>query len=150
MGRDEKNGDELRTGMPARYRAVLAVIGLLATAVVTLSTGQAWAGVAMLLVFVSAGRLTARIRCDGTGIHVRVAGIFSTTVAYADLVGVAPGPETGLLEGMGLRILRGGGTGFLVGGPTLRIRSKGAWFLVSCADPEAGVELIRTRSGLTF
>ncbi|MDN3935917.1 hypothetical protein QWJ39_06285 [Arthrobacter sp. YD4] len=146
MGRDEKSGDELRTGMSVKYRAVLAVIGLLAAAVVTLSTGQAWAGVAMLLVFVSLGRMTARIRCDGTGVHLKVAGLFSTTVAYADIVDVTPGPETGL----GLRVLRGGGTGYLVGGPTLRIRANGAWVLVSCADPDAGVELIRARGGLAL
>lgn len=150
MGRDEKSGDEPRTGMSVKYRAVLAVIGLLAAAVVTLSTGQAWAGVAMLLVFVSVGRMTARIRCDGTGVHLKVAGLFSTTVAYADIVDVTPGPETGLGEGMGLRVLRGGGTGYLVGGPTLRIRANGAWVLVSCADPDAGVELIRARGGLAL
>jgi len=149
MGREEIAGDELRTGMPVKYRAVLAVIGLLAAAVVTLSTGQAWAGVAMLLVFVSVGRMTARIRCDGTGVHLKVAGLFSTTVAYADIVEVTPGPETGLLEGMGLRVLRGG-TGYLVGGPTLRMRANGAWVLVSCADPDAGVELIRARGRLAL
>ncbi|WP_160667924.1 hypothetical protein [Pseudarthrobacter sp. ATCC 49987] len=74
---------------------------------------------------------------------MRVAGLFSTKIAYKEITVVSTGPSTGIREGMGLRVLPGGGTGYLVGGPTVRIQGAGTWLLVSCADPEAAVVRIR-------
>jgi hypothetical protein len=99
----------------------------------------------MALVFVWALRMSARIRFEDAGLSVRVAGLFSTKIAYRDITAVTTGPSTGLGEGMGLRILPGGGTGYLVGGPTIRIQTASGWLLVSCADPERAIVHIRTR-----
>ncbi|MGP4033486.1 hypothetical protein [Pseudarthrobacter sp. 1C304] len=144
MKRGESVRPELRTGMPAKYQGLLAAVGFVAVMVLSLA-GQVWLGPVMALVFVSALRMSARIRFEDAGLSVRVAGLFSTTIAYREITTVATGPSTGLREGMGLRILPGGGTGYLVGGPTIRIQTAGAWLLVSCADPAGAVAYIRTK-----
>ena len=107
--------------------------------------GQVWLGPVMALVFVSALRMSARIQFEDAGLSVRVAGLFSTKIAYREITAVATGPSTGLREGMGLRLLPGGVTGYLVGGPTLRIQTANGWLLVSCADPAGAVAYIRTK-----
>lgn len=135
---------ELRTGMPAKYQGLLAAVGVVAVVVLS-AAGQVWLGPVMALVFVSALRMSARIRCEYAGLSVRVAGLFSTKIAYRDITAVTTGPSTGLREGMGLRILPGGGTGYLVGGPTIRIQTTSGWLLVSCADPERAVVHIRSQ-----
>lgn len=142
MMRGENARAELRTGMPPRYQAVLAGVGF-AAAIVLSVTGQPWLGLTMALVFVPALRMNARIRFEEAGLSVRVAALFSTTIAYKEISAVSTGPSTGLREGMGLRILPGGGTGYLVGGPTIRIQCAGTWLLITCADPEDAVARIR-------
>lgn len=135
---------ELRTGMPAKYQGLLAAVGFVAVVVLS-AAGQVWLGPVMALVFVSALRMSARIRCEDASLSVRVAGLFSTKIAYREITAVTTGPSTGLREGMGLRILPGGGTGYLVGGPTVRIQTASGWLLVSCADPERAVVHIRSK-----
>ena len=143
MRRRENARAELRTDMPTRYQAGLAGVGFVAAIVLSL-TGQPWLGLAMALVSVTALRMNARIRFEEASLSVRVAALFSTTIPYREITAVSAGPSTGLREGMGLRILPGGGTGYLVGGPTVRIQGAGIWLLISCADPEDAVRRIRT------
>lgn len=143
MKRGESARAEFRTGMPTRYQTVLTGVGFVAVIVLSV-TGQPWLGLVIALVFVSALRMNARIRLGETDLSVRVAGLFSTTIAYREITAVSAGPSTGIREGMGLRVLPGGGTGYLVGGPTIRIQGgAGTWLLVSCADPVAAIVRIR-------
>lgn len=46
---------------------------------------------------------------------------------------------------MGLRLLPGEGTGYLVGGPSIRLRSGNTTIIASCAAPEELVSLITAR-----
>ncbi|WAP52053.1 hypothetical protein OL239_01630 [Arthrobacter sp. ATA002] len=79
--------------------------------------------------------MTARVRVGGEGLHIRVAGIISTEVKYREIRAISAGPVTGLRYGMGLRVLPEG-TGYLVGGPSVRIECAGGDVLVSCGEPD--------------
>ncbi|GLB68962.1 hypothetical protein [Arthrobacter mangrovi] len=68
--------------------------------------------------------------------------MFSTEVLYRDITEISAGPTTGLLQGMGLRILPRQGTGYLVGGPTVQIRTGNSTLLVSCTRPEEFIECL--------
>lgn len=135
---------EFRTFMPLRYRAVLAGVGLAAVTVLLATGRRPWLAVLVAAAFLAALTMSVRVRLDEVGLSVRVAGVFSTSIPYQEIAAVSAGPATGLLHGMGLRLLPGGGTGYLVGGPSVRIQCRNASVLVSCADPQALVTGIRS------
>ena len=133
--------------MPTRYRVVLAAIGVPAVLIVLAAGPSPWLASLVAAVFLAAMMMTVRIRLEEAAVSIRVAGIFSTSIAYADLSTVSVGPATGLREGMGLRILPGEGTGYLVGGPSVRLQFADSAVLVSCADPEALIAGVSARIG---
>jgi hypothetical protein len=143
-----KNGTRyptFRATMPRRYRMALAVLGLVTTAclVAAGAGGQPvllFAAAAVAALFAALMTMAARLQLREHGVGISVAGLFSTEVRYRDISDVAVGPVTGLLQGMGLRILPGRATGYLVGGPTVRIRCGNATLLVSCTRPEEFIE----------
>jgi hypothetical protein len=141
MGEDAKPV-ELRTYVPLRYRAVLAVVGIAAVFILLAAARWPWLAVLVAAVFLATMSMTVRIRLDELGLSIRVAGLFSTTIPYQEISAVSAGPATGFLQGMGLRILPGGGTGYLVGGPSVRIHCSNTTVLVSCADPQGLVQRI--------
>lgn len=125
--------------MPVRYRLILGLLGLVSaagTVAAALDTDPAalWVGVFILVIFVPVLLMTARVSVGGQGVRIRVA-FFSTEIAYREITAVSAGPVTGLREGMGLRILPDG-TGYLVGGPSVRIDCGSTAVLVSCREQE--------------
>ena len=129
-----------RTAIPTRYRLVLGILGLAVLAGTTLAALEAGPGVLVTGIFTAAiiapmVFMTARIRVGAASLQIRVAGVFRTEVPYRDMRTVSVGPVTGLRYGMGLRILPEG-TGYLVGGPSVRIQCLGSDVLVSCSEPE--------------
>jgi uncharacterized membrane protein YhhN len=136
---------ELRTYMPMRYRSTLAVICIAAVSIL-LATGP-WLLLAGLVAAAFAAALTmnVRIRLDEVGLSIRVASFFSTTIPYHEISAVSAGPVTGFRQGMGLRILPGGGTGYLVGGPSVRIQCGDNAILVSCASAQKLVARVDAR-----
>lgn len=148
----ESVGTTFRAHMPRRYRIGLLLIGALATivTVVPIITGQmelAGGVIAVLLaaVFIAISLMHVAVRLNGNDLGIRVAGVFATTISYRDISDVAPANETGIAEGMGLRILPNSTTGYLVGGPTVRITTGRSAVLVSSATPEKLVEAIEHR-----
>ena len=135
----------VRTLMPARYRALLAAVGLAAVSV--LVTMTPWPGLAVVIAtaLAAAMMMTVRIRLEQTCLSIRVAAVFGTTIPYRDISAVSVGPTTGIVQGMGLRLLPGEGTGYLVGGPSIRLRSGNTTIIASCAAPEELVSLITSR-----
>lgn len=141
-----------RTRMPWGYRLGVLLLG----AVVTI--GVAWgmaadgmngavlvpALLAALFLFVALMQVTVRL--ESTEVSVRVSGIFATRIPYHQIDDVAPGRPTGITAGMGLRILPNSTTGYLVGGPSIRITTGSTAVLVSCDSPEKLSEAIRDRS----
>ena len=82
-------------------------------------------------------RMQTVVRLGADEVRIRVAGVFSTTIPYRQITGVAPDRTTGLREGMGLRLLSNRTTGYLVGGPSVRINtSSGTAVLVSSNMPQ--------------
>lgn len=129
-----------RAAIPLRYRVILGTLGFVAvagSAVAALEGGTAALVTAAFIavVFVPVLLMTAKVSLSGQGIGIRVAGFFSTEVPYREITAVTAGPMTGLREGMGLRILPDG-TGYLVGGPSVRIETGKTAVLVSCSHPE--------------
>ncbi|MCQ1954787.1 hypothetical protein [Arthrobacter sp. zg-Y238] len=128
-----------RTGLPARYRLTLGLLGLVAaggTVIATLEAGPMplVLGLLIAVVFVAVLMMTARIRVGPESVQIRVV-VFATEIPYPDITRATAGPVTGLAEGMGLRILPGA-TGYLVGGPSVRIECGQSAVLVSCREPE--------------
>jgi hypothetical protein len=136
-----------RAAMPRRYRVSLALLGLVTTAGLVAAgadgqPGLLFAAAAVAALFAAITMMATRLQLRENGVRISVAGLFSTEVRYRDIADVAVGPATGLLHGMGLRILPGRTTGYLVGGPTVRIRCGDATLLVSCARPEEFIECL--------
>lgn len=139
---EDSNAVGFRTFIPLRYRAVLAAVGIAAVSI--LWATAPWPGLAVLVaaVFIAVMTISVWTRLDEVGLSIRVAGLFGTTIPYREISAVSPGPNTGFVQGMGLRILPGGGTGYLVGGPSVRIQCGNTTVLVSCADPQGLVARI--------
>ncbi|MCC9146251.1 MULTISPECIES: hypothetical protein [unclassified Arthrobacter] len=129
-----------RTVMPVRYRLIVGLLGFAATGgtvLATLGAGPApfVVGLLMALAFSAVVMMTARVGVGPGSVQIRVAAVFATEIPYREIRGVSAGPVTGLREGMGLRILPGA-TGYLVGGPSIRIECGPIAVLVSCREPE--------------
>lgn len=128
------------TVMPFRYRIVIGCLGFTATAgsvVAVWETGP-WAlavGLFMAVVFLPVLFMKTRISVGAQDLQVRVLRVFSTKIRHRDITGLSAGPVTGLREGMGLRVLPDA-TGYLVGGPSVRIECGKSALLVSCNDPD--------------
>ena len=140
-----------RTAIPVRYRVVLGSLGFAAAAgsvIAALEEGPGLLAMGLLMaaVFAPVMMMTARIEVGEQGVRIRVAAIFSTEIRYREITGVSAGPVTGLREGMGLRILPDG-TGYLVGGPSVRIECGGTAVLVSCSDPGRLLDAVAPRLG---
>ena len=126
--------------MPTRYRLILGALGVAAVAgpVAAARAADLWAllvGVLLAVVFSAVLLMTARIQVDSQGLRIRVAGVMGTYIHYREMTAISAGPVTGLRYGMGLRILPDG-IGYLVGGPSVRIRCRSGDVLVSCNSPD--------------
>lgn len=92
--------------------------------------------------------MQASVRLNATEVSIRVVGIFSTTIPYHRIDEVAPWKSTGIASGMGLRVLPNETTGYLVGGPSVRITTGRTAVLVSSNAPEKLSEAIERRRAL--
>ncbi len=126
--------------MPLRYRLVLGLLGLPGAAGCVLAVAEGGraaviTGVLVAGLFLAVIMITVHLHVGEEGLRIRVAGIFSTEVPYREMTAVSRGPVTGMRYGMGLRILPEG-TGYLVGGPSVRIECRTGNLLVSCSHPD--------------
>lgn len=99
----------------------------------------------MLLIGVALGFSRVKITAGDEGLAGRCMGIIHVNVAWSEILSVEEGPETGVLEGAGYRVLTGGRVGLLVGGPSVEVRSSRKTYLLSVADSRAVAEEIRRR-----
>ena len=126
--------------MPARYRLIRGLLGFAAaggTVLAALEAGPvaAAAGLLVAALFGAVVLMSARIRVGPKSVQIRAAAVFAAEIPFRDITRVSAGPVTGFGEGMGLRILPGA-TGYLVGGPSVRIEFGQSAVLVSCSEPE--------------
>ncbi|MET3949125.1 hypothetical protein ABIB49_003851 [Arthrobacter sp. UYCu512] len=142
------------TLMPGSYRVGVLILGVLTTSAVVIPLSAEIPSVmslvlAILLValFAAAFLMQAVVRLGTNGVHIRVAGVFRTTIHYDQITGAAPDRVTRVREGMGLRILPNKTTGYLVGGPSVRINTSGGTaVLVSSKTPAELSEAIGRRT----
>lgn len=146
------SGPEFRARMPRRYRISLLAIGAAAVAATLLplafdDMGLLGIGVAALTatLFLLFARMQTVVRLETEELSIRVAGLFSTSVPYRSVSEASPDADTGFIQGMGLRKLGNRTTGYLVGGPTVRIRTGDSAILVSTESPEELASAIQDR-----
>jgi hypothetical protein len=154
-----QDGSELTfaTRMPGPYRAGVLILGLLATSAVVVPLSAEVSSVTSLVLvilfavlFIAVFSMRAVVRLGTNGVHIRVAGIFTTTIPYEHITEVATDRVTGVREGMGLRVLPNKTTGYLVGGPTVRVFTSGGTAVLFSSDtPDELSEALRRRSGAT-
>lgn len=143
--------ETFRTHMPARYQRVFLLIGALTTLgsstamAPTSMTGAILVGTLIAAVFLAAILMQATVRLEANKVSIKVAVIFATTIPYDTIDNVTAGETTGIAAGMGLRILPNNTTGYLVGGPSVRITTGGTAVLVSSNTPEKLLEAIEHR-----
>ena len=149
--REQSQEETFRTRMPARYRVGLLLFGALATIGATLAmatasvVGAVVVAALLTAVFLAVVLMQARVRLEARQVRIRVAGIFATTIPYHTIDEVTPWKSTGIAAGMGLRVLPHGTTGYLVGGPSVRITTGSTAVVVSANTPEKLSEAIEHR-----
>jgi hypothetical protein len=135
--------------MPRRYLLILLGVGVLAGGGTVLggALGEEptaiWAGALTLALFLALalGRATMTAH-PREGLVVSVYGIFRAEIPWESIEGVERAAPTGLLAGMGLRRLRGGVTGYLVGGDSVLITTRDGRYRVSVRRPDRVVQEI--------
>ncbi len=98
-----------------------------------------------LLLVAAVCRMRVVITTDAEALHARCMGIFQRHFRWEEITSIEPGPDTGFSAGMGLRMLPGGVTGLLVGGPSVRLRCSGQEHLLSTSNPEHVIAEIQSR-----
>lgn len=79
-------------------------------------------------------------------IRIKTCFLFSTEIDYGEIASAQVGPVTGLKEGAGLRLLTGGRTGYLTGGPSISLTlTSGKIILVSAQKPEEVLQALKPR-----
>lgn len=87
---------------------------------------------------------STRIDLLEDSIRIRTMRFFSTEINYAEIASAQVGPITGLKEGAGLRLLTGGRTGYLTGGPSISLTlTNGKTILASAQKPEEVLQALK-------
>lgn len=108
--------------------------------------GAALVAVLLAIVFLSVALMQVTVKLEPTGVSIRVARIFATEIPYHQIDEVGPDRPTGIAAGMGVRMLPNSTTGYLVGGPSVRITTGRTAVLVSSDAPEKLSDAIRAAS----
>ncbi len=142
-----------RTRMPARYSIGLLLLGAVVTVMVPLalvsegSTGAAAVAVLLAVLFLGIALMRVTVRVGAGEVSIILAGIIRTAIPYHRIDAVSVAVPTGIAAGMGLRILPNSTTGYLVGGPAVRVTTGSTAVVVSAGRPEELVAAIGRRRG---
>ncbi|NVC25337.1 hypothetical protein E7Z53_18120 [Kocuria salina] len=142
---------EFRTRFPARHRVMLR---LLAVAVTIVGLVPVIAGNVGMVGVVATAVIAAPfwwlaffqtvVDLEAEAVAIRYGGIFGRRVPYDQILEVRESPTRGFIAGWS-SVSISGITGYLVGGPTVRIDTKPTAVLVSTDQPRRLVEEIRQR-----
>lgn len=100
----------------------------------------------LLLVLTLFMKVTLEVKRD----HLRIrmfAGLYQQRIPLANIQAVAVGPNTGILNGAGLRV-RPGALMCIVGGPSVELTLKEHNIVVSVQDPQAAIRAIQRARGV--
>lgn len=94
-------------------------------------------GVAVALSLIPIIFSSTRIDLLDASVKITTMKFFSKELAYSQIENVEVGPVTGLVQGAGLRVLGGGNTGYLTGGPSVTFTlANGSRVTASVRNPQ--------------
>lgn len=127
------------------YVPLLVISGLSALPALLFAPLGVALSVLALVALIDVAALLSRvtITADDDGLSARCMWIFRVNFAWSEILAVEEGPETGVSQGAGYRILPGGKVGLLVGGPSVEVRDARKTYLLSVRDSRAAAEEIR-------
>lgn len=125
------------------------VVGLaVVAAVVPTMIDSTWAailfGALVIIATVACLLMRVKIAVNDGEVAVSVFGVFTKRIPLREVTGVSIGPETGLKEGAGPRIVDGA-PAYIVSGPTVRIEWGRSSLIASAKNPEEVVADIKAR-----
>ncbi|WP_326502543.1 hypothetical protein [Rothia nasimurium] len=107
---------------------------------------SALVGAAVALVIIPMIFSSTRIDLLDTSLKITTMKFFSKELPYSEIEKAEVGPETGLVQGAGLRIMGGGNTGYLTGGPSVTFTlTNGSRVTASATNPEQVVAEVNSR-----
>ena len=122
----------------------LAVVAALLPTMVNSTWVAILFGAVVIAVTLACIAMRVKIVVSDDGVTASVLGLFSKTISLKDITGVSVGPETGLKEGAGPRVVDGS-SAYIVSGPTVRIEQGASSFIASAKNPEEVVADIQAR-----
>ena len=122
----------------------LAVVAALLPTMVNSTWVAILFGAVVIAVTLACIAMRVKIVVSDDGVTASVLGLFSKTISLKDITGVSVGPETGLIEGAGPRVVDGS-SAYIVSGPTVRIEQGASSFIASAKNPEEVVADIQAR-----
>ncbi|WP_237189305.1 hypothetical protein [Rothia nasimurium] len=105
-------------------------------------------GAAVALIIIPIIFSSTRIDLLETSIKITTMKFFSKELPYSEIEQAEVGPVTGLAMGAGLRIMGGGHTGYLTGGPSITLTlTNGSRVTASATNPEQVAAEVNSRLG---
>ena len=116
------------------------IVGLaVVAAVVPTMIDSTWAailfGALVIVATVACILMRVKIGVSDDAVVVSVLGIFTKRIPLSDITGASVGPETGLTEGAGPRVVDDS-PAYIVSGPTVRIELGRSSLIASAKNPE--------------
>lgn len=109
---------------------------------------SAFVGAAVALIIIPIIFSSTRIDLLESSVKVTTMKFFSKELPYSEIEQAEVGPVTGLVMGAGLRIMGGGHTGYLTGGPSVTFTlTNGSRVTASASNPEQVVAEVNSRIG---
>lgn len=132
---------------PLQWLGIIVGITVVAALVPTM-TDSNWVailfGVLVIAATLACIAMRVKLVVRDDVVTASVLGVFKKTMSLDDITGVSVGPETGLKEGAGPRVVDGSAA-YIVSGPTVRIDYGASSLIASAKNPEEVVADIQSR-----
>lgn len=126
----------------------LAVVAALLPTMVDSTWAALLFGVLVIGATVACIAMRVKVVVSDDGVTASVLGVFQKRIPLDDITCASIGPETGLKEGAGPRVVDGA-PAYIVSGPTVRIDHGASSFIASAQDPGKVVADIQSRLALS-
>lgn len=134
---------------PLQWLGIIVGLAVVAAVVPTM-IDSTWAAIlfGVLVIAATAVCILMRVKIvvNDHEVAVSVLGVFSQTIPLREITEVSKGPETGLKEGAGPRVVDGA-PAYIVSGSTVRIKYGHDSLIASAKHPENVVADIKARLG---
>lgn len=132
---------------PLQWLGIIVGLAVVAAVVPTM-IDSTWAavlfGALVIVATVACNMMRVKIVVSDDDVAVSILDIFTKRIPLSDITGASIGPETGLKEGAGPRVVDGA-PAYIVSGPTVRIEQGRSSLIASAKNPEEVVADIEVR-----